>query len=138
MPRLAPALVLAAGVLLPGIAAACRCPATPPAPSAAYRRADFVVVARVADVKQDADHNGYTVSLNVSLGWKKKVPREISVSTRTTCAFPFTAGEEYLLYLFSKPGGGYSTSKCVGDQPSAGAGKALDWLKAHAAAADPE
>jgi hypothetical protein len=122
---------------LPLPAPACRCPAFP-SPHAAYGRAHLVVAATVTNATPNAAQDQATATLRVSKGWKKKAPREISVSTSSSCAFAFTTGEEYLLYLFETSDGGYFTSKCVGNQPLREASRALKWLKEHGAATDPD
>jgi hypothetical protein len=93
-----------------------------------------VVTGKVSALRTNSDGNGSTATFTVTHSWKAEVPQTISVSTSTTCAFNFVQGEEYLLYLYRTPEGGYYTSKCVGDLPMAKAEAALSWLKVHGSA----
>jgi hypothetical protein len=117
-------------VFAPDAALACRCPAHLSF-SQAYERAQSVVVGKVSALQTNTDGNGSTATVTVSQSWKAQAAPTISVSTSTTCAFNFVQGEEFLLYLFRTPEGGYYTSKCVGDLPLAKAEPALSWLKGH-------
>ena len=112
---------------------ACRCPAEPSA-ATAYQRADVVVQATVLAVQGDINQDGATARLRVLRAWKRPVGAEIEVRTATTCAFEFQGGASYLLYLtVSADGAQYSTKRCMGNLPLAGADKALDWLQRHGA-----
>jgi hypothetical protein len=112
---------------------ACRCPAEPSA-ATAYQRADVVVQATVLTVQGDINQDGATARLRVLRAWKRPVGAEIEVRTATTCAFEFQGGASYLLYLtVSADGAQYSTKRCMGNLPLAGADKALDWLQRHGA-----
>lgn len=126
-------ILLALLSFVPEAALACRCPAHLPF-SKAYARAESVVTGKVSAVATNPDGNGSTATVTVSHAWKAQSPQTISVSTSTTCAFNFVQGEEYLLYLYRTPDGGYYTSKCVGDLPLAKAEAALAWLKIHGSA----
>jgi hypothetical protein len=111
-------------------ALACRC-SLGLSERAAYQRAHVVVVGRVDKVAPHADQNGSTATLTVTQGWKKRVSHEIQVETSTDCAFQFSDGQEYLLYLYDEPNGGFYTSECVGNAQLLHAGHPLDWLKRH-------
>lgn len=126
-------ILLALLSFVPEAALACRCPAHLPF-SKAYARAQSVVTGKVSAVAANSDGNGSTATVTISHSWKAQAPETISVSTSTTCAFNFVQGEEYLLYLYRTPEGGYYTSKCVGDLPLAKADAALGWLKIHGSA----
>lgn len=126
-------LLIALLPFVPVAALACRCPTHLPF-SKAYERAQSVVTGKVSAVATNPDGNGSTATVTVSHAWKAQVSQTISVSTSTTCAFNFVQGEEYLLYLYRTPEGGYYTSKCVGDLPIAKAEPALSWLKIHGSA----
>ena len=115
-------------VLAQANAAACRCPVHVSA-STFYRKAQFVVTGKVVEVHANANGDGWTATVAVDRAWKAEVPKTISISTHTTCAFEFTRGAEYLLYLFRDPAGGFYTSKCVGNLPVAEAGARLRWLE---------
>jgi hypothetical protein len=120
---------LAAFVILAQASAlACRCPEHVSA-AAHYKKAQFVVTAKVVEVHANTDGNGWTATVAVDRAWKAEVPKTISISTHTTCAFEFTQGAEYLLYLFRAPDGGFYTSKCVGNLPLGDAGARLKWLE---------
>ena len=127
-----------AGLLLAFCAAvappafACRC-SPGMSLTTTYQRASRVVVGRVDKVSPHADQNGSTATVLVSQGWKGPVAHEITVDSMTTCAFPFAAGQEYLLYLYDEPEGRYYTSICAGNVVVAEAARALEWLKRHGA-----
>lgn len=128
--------VLVALLGLPSLAFACRC-AGPVPPATAYRNAQVVVQGKILAVKGDINKEGATARVEVSKAWKKKIKSELEVSTRTTCAYEFHVGEEYLIYLQQTADGGhYSTKKCVGNVKSAEAGNALTWLERHGAPQD--
>jgi len=107
---------------------ACRCPEHVSA-ATHYKKAQFVVTGKVVEVHANANGDGWTASVVVDRAWKGDIPKTISISTHTTCAFEFTQGAEYLLYLFRAPDGGFYTSKCVGNLPLADAGARLKWLE---------
>lgn len=111
-----------------GSALACRC--VDPTPAAAYRGAELVVRARVAKVSGDPEGPGGAVArLTVAQSWKGAVTGEIEVATSTTCAYPFEAGQELLVYLQRGTGAAaWSTRRCRGNRPLAEAAGALDWL----------
>jgi hypothetical protein len=113
-------------------AMACRC-LEPESTADAYGRAQVVVRATVLSVDGVGDSpGGARARLRVEEAWKADVPGEIVVSTSTTCAFDFHAGNEYLLYLYPGPEAGeLSTRICVGNCLVAEAGAALRWLSAH-------
>ena len=123
-------LAFCAAVAPPALA--CRC-SPGMSQTATYQRASRVIVGRVDKVAPHADQNGSTATVMVSRSWKGPVPREITVDSRTTCAFPFAAGQEYLLYLYDEPDGRYYTSICAGNAVMAEAARALEWLKRHGA-----
>lgn len=109
---------------------ACRC-LEPASTADAYGRAHVVVRATVLSVDGVGDSpGGARARLRVEEAWKADVAGEIVVSTSTTCAFDFQAGNEYLLYLY--PGAQpseYSTRICVGNCLAANAEGALRWLR---------
>ena len=111
-------------------ALACRC-LEPASTADAYGRAHVVVRATVLSVDGVGDSpGGARAQLRVAEAWKADVASEIVVSTSTTCAFDFQAGNDYLLYLY--PGaepGEYSTRICVGNCLAANAEDALRWLR---------
>lgn len=114
---------------LPASSLACRC-IEDIAPASAYRQADVVVWGQARAVRGDINKEGTTVNIHVIKAWKKTVRAEIEVMTSTTCAFEFSTGGEYLLYLHASPDGArYTTKRCVGNRIIAEAQKALDWLK---------
>ena len=125
--------VLVALLVLPSLAHACRC-AGPVSPATAYHNALAVVQGKILAVEGDINKEGVTARVRVLKAWKKKIKSEIEVSTRTTCAYDFHVGEEYLIYLQQTADGGhYSTKKCAGNFKSAEAGNALKWLQRHGA-----
>jgi len=130
-------LALCGGILwlcLPRDAIACRC-AGALSPRAAYQRAPVVVRAEVRSVTGDINKAGVTATLRVSQAWKKRVSREVTVFTNTTCAFVFRPGTEYLLYLYETPAEGYYTARCLGNLPITAANQSLAWLDRYGALA---
>jgi len=125
-------LALALALLLVGAvpARACRC-VEPLAPAAAYAAADLVVRATVLHVEPGAGDGEATARIELAQAWKRPVPAHLEVSTRSTCAYPFEAGQAYLLYLRASGPGAYATRRCAGNLPAAEAGRALDWLRRH-------
>jgi hypothetical protein len=121
-------------ILAPLNASACRCPEHVTS-ATYYKKAQFVVTGKVLEVHANAKGDVWTATVTVDRAWKAAVPKTISISTSTTCAFDFTQGAEYLLYLFPTKGGGYYTSKCVGNLPLAKAEPRRKWLEQHASAA---
>lgn len=121
-------------ILIPLNASACRCPEHVPS-ATYYKKAQFVVTGKVLEVHANAKGDMWTATVTVDRAWKADVPKTISISTSTTCAFDFTQGAEYLLYLFPTKDGSYYTSKCVGNLPLANAEPRLKWLEQHASAA---
>jgi hypothetical protein len=113
-------------------ALACRC-LEPASTADAYGRAHAVVRATVLTVDGVGDSpGGARARLRVDEAWKADIAGEVVVSTSTTCAFDFHAGNEYLLYLYPGPTAGeWSTRICVGNCLSADAEVALRWLRAH-------
>ncbi len=111
---------------------ACRC-LEPASTADAYGSATVVVRAKVLSVEGVGDSpGGARAQLRVEEAWKSAVPGEVVVSTSTTCAFDFRAGNEYLLYLYPGPAAGeLSTRICVGNCLAADAKEALRWLRAH-------
>jgi hypothetical protein len=132
------ALLASALLLLPAtFALACRCPDSL-SPEQAYRQADAVVQARVLSVTGDINGKaGASVRLRTLKVWKRGVARDLDVATRTTCAYEFNVGTEYLIYL-RKSGreASYSTKKCEGNLRIAEATEALQWLAQHGSLAD--
>lgn len=113
-------------------AIACRC-LEPESTADAYGRAQVVVRATVLSVDGVGDSpGGARARLRVEEAWKADVPAEVVVSTSTTCAFDFHAGNEYLLYLYPGTEAGELTTRiCVGNCLAANAEGALRWLRAH-------
>lgn len=111
---------------------ACRC-LEPASTADAYGSATVVVRAIVLSVEGVGDSpGGARAQLRVEEAWKSAVPGDVVVSTATTCAFDFRAGNEYLLYLYPGPAAGeLSTRICVGNCLAADAEEALRWLRAH-------
>ena len=124
-------LVLLVLTLVAQQALACRC-LEPASTADAYGRAHVVVRATVLSVDGVGDSpGGARARLRVEEAWKADVATEIVVTTSTTCAFDFQAGNDYLLCLY--PGTGpseYSTRICVGNCLAANAEGALRWLRA--------
>lgn len=117
-------------------ALACRC-VEPVPPKTAYRHASAVVMAKVLDVRTDAAQQSSTARLAVSQHWKLDTAAEIEVFTDTTCAYPFEAGREYVLFLRKdRPRPGYVSERCMGNQPTDGdkAAPVLRWLRKNGAA----
>jgi hypothetical protein len=126
--------VVAFLILVPETASACRCPEHASA-TTCYKKAQLVIIGKVLEVQANPGGDQTTATLTVDRAWKADVPKTISISTSTTCAFNFTQGTEYLLYLFRTPNGGYYTSKCVGNLPVREAASRLKWLQQHASVA---
>lgn len=125
---------LAALLVLPQVNAwACRCPEHVPVMDY-YEKAQYVVTGKVVELHANGK-DGSSATVTVNRVWKADVPKTISISTRTSCAFNVNQGAEYLLYLFRTPDGGYYTSKCVGDLPLKQAESRLKWLEQHAVTA---
>jgi hypothetical protein len=124
-------LVLLVLVFVAEQALACRC-LEPASTADAYGKAQVVVRATVLSVDGVGDSpGGARARLRVEEAWKADVPAEMVVSTSTTCAFDFHAGNEYLLYLYPGPAAGeWSTRICVGNCLAADAEGALRWLRA--------
>ncbi len=130
--NIGPVLAALALAVVGQSALACRC-LEPASTADAYRSATVVVRAKVLSVEGVGDSpGGARASLRVEEAWKADVPGEVVVSTSTTCAFDFHAGNDYLLYLY--PGsvsGELITRICVGNCLAADAEAALRWLRAH-------
>jgi len=58
----------------------------------------------------------------------------VTILTDGTCAFPFTAGERYLLFLQRTASGDFGTTKCAGDKAERSAATELSWLEKRARA----
>lgn len=113
-------------------AQACTCPAEP-APAAAYRRADAVLLAEVLRVEGDAAKGAATATLRVQRSWKSAYGGELTLVTRTTCAYVFVPGSTLLVYAYrDKRHQRLETRRCMGNQPVAQAAAALAWLDANA------
>src|ERR1044071_5175870 len=115
-------LFVALALLLayPATALACRCVPNI-SPALAYRNADVVVRAKVLAVRAsggDITKDGASARITVAKAWKGDIAGDVEVSTRTTCAFPFEEGADYLLYLRKAPdgGAGFVTNKCFGNK----------------------
>ena len=106
---------------------ACRC-AEPDSPAVAYRSADSVVVAKVVTLVPRPDIGGFTIGLWLSHAWKSDVSREVSITSGSSCNYPVEKGTEYLLFLTQNPDKTFTTGQCMGNRPSANAGKFIDWL----------
>ena len=113
-------------------ALACRC-AADLSPTAAYQRAEAVVIGEVSAVKADSEPGSSTATITISHAWKKAVSREIRVHTSTTCAYAFREGQQFVLYLYPSRSAGYYTSHCVGNATLAEGGKKIAWLKRNGA-----
>lgn len=126
--------VVCLGMLILGLpldSFACRCVESM-SPATAYQQAQVVISGRVLSVAGDINQDGATARIQVLKSWKKSAPQAVAVSTRTTCAFDFHAGEEYLLYVQETAGAfSYTTKRCVGNLPLSQANKALEWLSKH-------
>jgi hypothetical protein len=123
-------------MIFPSVALACRC-AGPTSPSAAYKRAHVVVVGKVAKIVSKSETDS-TATIIVSQVWKENMAHEITVSTSTTCAFDFVVGDNYILYLYKAPDGGYYTSRCVGNSLFSKGTNIITWLKRNARASQLE
>jgi hypothetical protein len=127
--------LIAIGVLLLATAEpalACRC-AGPATPQKSYAHADAVVLGEVVSVAGDIDAEGGAIAtLQTEKAWKTKVPANLKVETRSTCAFDFKTGQRYLVYL-SRTGAraAYSTTICAGNLPYSQSRPSIEWLKAH-------
>jgi hypothetical protein len=133
---LLPLALATATMFVPGVALACRCGEFTPA--GAYRQADAVVVGRVVGVEGDFLVKGGGVAiLSVGKAWKKRVPRRLRVSSRTTCAVAFKRGESYVIYLKAATGrAAFSTTRCAGTRPLTEAGTVMQWLRRNGAGAE--
>lgn len=121
--------ILAVFLVASSVTWACRC--TEPDPANAYQMADAVVTAKVLAVSGDPyGPGGAVATINVLHAWKANVKATLEVSTSTTCAYPFVAGEDVLLFLQREGSAvGLSTRRCLGNQPLRDAGSALRWLE---------
>jgi hypothetical protein len=88
------------------------------------------VQGKVLAVNGDINKDGAMARVRVLRVWKKKVKGELEVWTRTTCAYEFHVGEEYLIYLQQTADGEhYSTRKCDGNLKFVEASNAIKWLE---------
>lgn len=112
---------------------ACRC-VNPPTPKAAYEQADLVLLGEATTVEGDPyAKGGAMVHVDITKAWKQAVPKAIKVSTSTSCAYDFKAGERYLLYLRKAEGRDcYIARACQGSARESDADAALQWLRDHA------
>jgi hypothetical protein len=112
---------------------ACRC-REPGSTSKAYRDAQLVVRATVVSVEGEGDSpTGARARLRIEEAWKLETKAELVVTTRTTCAFHFEAGKEYLVYLTrSSVRDEWTTQICRGNLPVTQAGAPVAWLRANA------
>jgi hypothetical protein len=111
--------------------AACRC-VEPNAPSAAYRAADAVVLAKIVKREPRPELDGFTLSLFVESAWKGEVNQELSVTTGTDCRYSADPGREYVLFLSRAPQNVFTTGLCMGNRPVGEATKLLRWFEANA------
>jgi hypothetical protein len=126
-------LTAAVSVLIgfPFAAMACRCANGTPDPAHAYQRAHVVVLGTALELSQDAATQTTEARIAVNQAWKKDTDREIKVTTRTTCAYPFQTGQDYVLFLYRADSSSYFTAKCVGNRTLKQADQALMWLRRH-------
>ena len=119
--------------VLPSYGYACRC-AGFISPAVAYQRADVVLWGKVLAVKGDINtEQGAIAKISVLKLWKKSVGKEVEVLTRTTCAYDFKIGDEYLLFLNKTADiKFFTTGICSGNLQITNAEKAFNWLKLHA------
>jgi MacB-like periplasmic core domain len=125
-------LLLLGWIAVPA-ALACRC-REPGSTSKAYRDAQLVVRATVLSVEGEGDSpTGARARLRIEEAWKVETKAELVVTTRTTCAFDFEAGTEYLVYL-TRPSvrSEWTTQICRGNLPVTKADSAVAWLRANA------
>jgi hypothetical protein len=119
--------------LVPFYSHACRCGSI--SPSTAYHQADVVLWGKVLTVKGNINTEaGATARISVLKLWKRGVANanEVEVLTRTTCAYDFKIGEEYLLFLNKDSHTDqFTTGICNGNLPIANAKNALKWLNFH-------
>lgn len=119
------------------VASACRCP-QPPSAAEAYRYAHLVVEARVVSLADDPARKEATAIVSVSRSWKAAAPASLQVSTGLSCAYPFEAGEDLLLYLRRDPRTQrWETRRCSGNLPLREAARSLQWLQRHGKAFTP-
>ena len=130
-----PLVLLAAALVVQTSAAparACRC-VEGLTPKRAYWNAQVVVVGRVVSLETtEARTQAQRATVAVERAWKASVPETVTVYTDSTCAFAFTQGERYLLYLAAAPGKVFGTSRCAGNRDLDAATRDLRWLKSHA------
>lgn len=131
MMRLSCVMAALCGALIGPTAQACRCPQEPSA-AAAYRRASVVLEAEVMKVDEDRAAGQSTAALQVSRSWKSSVPAELTVVTRTTCAYTFTVGAKLLVYAYQDERyQRLETRQCMGNRPVEAASAAIAWLDRH-------
>lgn len=119
-------------VVLPSHSYACRC-LDLASTASAYQQADVVLLGRVSDVNGDINKDGGVIAkINVLKSWKQSVKMQVDISTKTTCAYDFKIGEEYLLFLRkNKQTNDLTTERCKGNLSNTKAKHALEWLEHH-------
>jgi hypothetical protein len=112
---------------------ACRC-AGDLTPKQAYEKADIVLIGTATTISGDPfKKGGSSINIDVARAWKCHSPRVIKIFSSTSCAFNFSVGEQYLLYLNKVKGEDYyATDVCRGNVPVSEADDKLHWLKNNA------
>jgi hypothetical protein len=106
---------------------ACRC-REPDSPAAAYKAAYAVARGKLSTLTSPAANGNVEATLQVESAWKAALPSSIRITTGSDCAFPFVAGESYLLFVVRTPEGSFTTGRCMGNRTLAEAGAFLTWL----------
>jgi hypothetical protein len=123
---------VAAVCALPRPGVACRC-REPSSPEAAYKAAYAVVSGKLLALTTPAANGTVEATLQVEHAWKSPVPSAVHITTGTDCAFPFAAGESYLLFVARSADGRFTTGRCMGNRTLADAGAFITWLDRHGA-----
>jgi hypothetical protein len=120
--------IILAGAMLADRADACRC-LEPSSAAAAYRGADAAVVGKVLSVAPGSATDESEAVIEVEEAWKARMLKTVHISTGTDCAFNFTKGASYLLFLVRDADGRYSTERCMGNREISKAASFLAWLR---------
>jgi hypothetical protein len=126
------ASILCLMVGIPSYGYACRC-IEPASTALAYQQADIVLLGKVLTINGDINKDGGAIAkIDVLKSWKQTIETQVDVVTKTTCAYNFKIGEEYLLFLRkNKQTNELTTERCKGNLPVTEAKHALEWLEQH-------
>jgi len=125
--RFASLLLFATVCMLARPSLACRC-REQDSPAAAYNAAYAVAAGKLSTLAPPAPNGNVEGTFQVDRVWKAAVPSSVRITTGTDCAFPFVAGESYLLFLIRNADGTFTTGRCMGNRTLAGARAFLAWL----------